>query len=427
MPKTTEFANSVMALLVRWFNLLKHLIRTRLKLDIHLVGYLSTVCLLSGVGVNLYTTWTVLENIVTFLVICVGLILRYCLTWEKLGQAVLHIWLGGVLGMVVFSQPPHLGEEESYNYTNIITNDLFLASLSLNCLWNVIEVVFSFTTQETVLLSNVEIYEVIGLVVGTLAAPKADPLVWFLLIVAFCVTTISIRLKSLLGILNLFTLVIISSMFLFPLLSPVNLYGLSCFAGRIAVSSIKDLLFSGSTSLDRWTIILSRSKIIRHLGILATFLMKLAMCPLIGVLAYSHKEWYIVVPIFFVCALIWLCFHVISFISVWKLMVKITDCNITYASLSITEDGAKSMNRVMSSKGVRHFALISQRLLCLRLVMTLVLLAIGWETRTGLSLTLGLIILPLDSMAISLFHNLGSYLGGTCTGFGLVAPANLLR
>ena len=87
-----------------------------------------------------------------------------------------------------------------------------------------------------------------------------------------------------------------------------------------------------------------------------------------------HKEWFVVVPLFAVCALVWIGFHALFFASIWQLMNKISDCNLTYISLA---DDQRDMLQIMSSHGVRHLALIVQRLTAVTLVTTLIIGAVS--------------------------------------------------
>lgn len=100
-------------------------------------------------------------------------------------------------------------------------------------------------------------------------------------------------------------------------------------------------------------------------------------------------------------------------------MNRITECNLTFASLP---DDNKNMNQIMASKGVRHFSLISQRLICITVVTTVTLMGIGWTTRTAYSLSLISILLPIECLTLSLFWELGASLGGTVTGYAIIAP-----
>ena len=88
----------------------------------------------------------------------------------------------------------------------------------------------------------------------------------------------------------------------------------------------------------------------------------------------SHKEWFIVVPIFALFGCVWLVFHALFFVSIWQLMNKISDCNLTYISLA---DEQRDMLQIMSSHGVRHLALIVQKLTAVTLITTLVIGAVS--------------------------------------------------
>lgn len=105
-------------------------------------------------------------------------------------------------------------------------------------------------------------------------------------------------------------------------------------------------------------------------------------------------------------------------------MNKITECNLTYNCLS--EDN-RSMNRILASKGIRHFSLISRRIIFLTLIATILLMGVGWETKTNYSIGLVMTILPIEAVTLSLFWELGDNLGGTCTGYALIAPHTCQR
>ena len=100
-------------------------------------------------------------------------------------------------------------------------------------------------------------------------------------------------------------------------------------------------------------------------------------------------------------------------------MSRITECNLTYQNLN---DERKNMGRIMASKGVRHFSLISQRLICITLLTTIVLGGLSWETKKPYSLAMILLVLPVECMTLSLFWYLGDNLGGTATGYAVIAP-----
>lgn len=49
------------------------------------------------------------------------------------------------------------------------------------------------------------------------------------------------------------------------------------------------------------------------------------------------------------------------------------------------------------------------------------------QPSNGLFLSALLLVLPLESMAYGLFHELGGCLGGTCAGYALVIPTAYCR
>lgn len=49
------------------------------------------------------------------------------------------------------------------------------------------------------------------------------------------------------------------------------------------------------------------------------------------------------------------------------------------------------------------------------------------QSSNGLFLSALLLVLPLESLAYGLFHELGSCLGGTCAGYALVIPTAYCR
>lgn len=53
--------------------------------------------------------------------------------------------------------------------------------------------------------------------------------------------------------------------------------------------------------------------------------------------------------------------------------------------------------------------------------------ALDLQPSNGLFLSALLVVLPLESLAHGLFHELGSCLGGTCVGYALVIPTAYCR
>jgi hypothetical protein len=276
-----------------------------------------------------------------------------------------------------------------------------------------------FVKHEAKMFTPMQILESIGLMISTLVTGK-DAISFSILILAFNCNLTAIRLKSFLGLLSFILMMTISTIIIFRDASLAgNYYGLACFVARHSFEPFIDLYFSGLTTLQRWQPFFSLSRLSRYSFVLLVFAFNIATGAVIGKLSTNHKEWYVVVPLtgFFAC--FWLCFHLMYFITCWKLMSRISECNLTYHSLT---DERKNMGRIMASKGVRHFSLISQRLICITLLTTIILGALSWETRTSNSLSMVLLVLPVECLTLSLFWYLGDNLGGTATGYAVIAP-----
>ncbi|KAL3852470.1 hypothetical protein ACJMK2_016103 [Sinanodonta woodiana] len=394
----------------------------QIQFTIVYLGYLSSVILTVALGIGLYIIWISTRENVILAIAFLGLVvfvtscaLRYYFKFEGIGRALLHIWLGCILGVITFMEH----ELQKYESLQEVMNILLISSIFASWLWNLVERLLHLKKFEATIFSSTESLESLGFIIASLVT-GVEAISITCLVIAFIFTLVSIRLKSVLGVLCLVVLSLITALTFFTNLPfTMNLYCLACFSGRHAFEPIIDLYFNNLSTLERWQAFFQKSKFIRHTVIICMFLVNLATGVIIGRLSANHKEWFVVVPIYIVFAIIWLCLHLVYFITTWKLMTKVTECNMTYNNIS---DERRSMNRIMASKGVRHFSLVSQRIICLSLASTIILAGIGWETRTTYSLSLILMVLPLECVTLSLFWELGDFLGGTCIGYALITP-----
>ena len=424
---------SVRRCLSKFYSLVKHCLETRImntkdtktKLAFIYLGYLSDIMLIVALGLGLYSEWTnsnsqntavIVISLFGLLVFGISCALRLYFNQETLGQAILYIWLGCILGVVIFTN----AEEYQYETMEESMNILLISSAAFGVFWAICERFMQQIKHEPKLFTFKETLESSGLILAAFITGTVDSITITFCVLAFILNLTAIRLKSILALCTLFVLFLMFSFAVIPKLDiKVNLYGLACYAGRHAFVPVIDLYFSGLTTLERWQAFFSKSGFIRKLVLMTIFVLNLASAAYIGSLSTTHKEWFVVVPLFSVFALLWLCFHLIYLITTWKLMNKVTECNMTYNSLS---DNHRSMTRIMASKGVRYFGLVSQRLVLLTLLTTILLLGVGWETKTSSSVALVMMLLPIEAVTVSVFWELGDNLGGTCIGYALIAP-----
>lgn len=391
----------------------------KLRFSLLHLQYLSSIILTAALGLGLYNQWQFSEDPVILVIALLALFvfgiscaLQYYFHFHAIGQALSHIWLGCILGIIIFSKK----KEMEYATTEEVMDILLVTSVVVGCFWSVVTRVIHIRKLEPVMFSRIEILECIGMLAATFVTGN-EAVLLILLLVAFELNLIAIRLKSFTGLFSLMCFVSLSTTFFFKDLKlSINIYGLVCFIGKHAFEPIIDLYFSGFSSLERWQIFFNKPIVVKHLIVVLIFVLNLAVGALFVEQIANHEGW-IVMSMFVVFAVFWLSFHLASFLICWRLMSKITECNKIYNSIS---DERKSMTRIMSSKGMQYFGIISRRIVCLTLISTIIFGVIGWTLRTEYSVVL--IIIPIESMTLSLFWELGDYLGGTAIGYAIIAP-----
>ncbi|XP_041347586.1 transmembrane protein 168-like [Gigantopelta aegis] len=391
------------------------------------IFYVPDVILMVAIGLGMYTQWMLpgerqyaisVIALMGILVIALSCALRYFFSLHQVGKALYHIWIGCLVGIIAFLNSSDI----EFVTTQEVMEALFMASLVLGCFSNILQRFLHLQQLEGHIFAQPVILESVGIVIAGFVTTNATA-IW-LLTSAFVINTLAMRMKSFLGFCSFIAFVFIGSYVFFPDLKILpNKYALMCFIGRHAFQPIIDFHFSGLTVIERWKPFLAQSRLVRYLTIIFVFGLNISLCVLIGVQSASHKEWFVVVPLFIALAIVWMVFHMTFFISCWKLMGKITECNLMQQSLL---DESQSYNRIMAAKGIRHSSLISQRVVCLSLTMTVVMMGIGWETRSPYSLSLILMVLPIEAMTLSLFWKLCNFLGGTCTGYAVIAPVTTI-
>ena len=350
-------------------------------------------------------------------VFAISLAFVYYFSIVTVGKCLIRLWIGCLLGVIAFTSQTEFAKELPERVMSV----LLVVSVGAHLIWNVVERLSHLTPQSTSLvINNFDCIEMLGMVVACNTQGR-DFVSVSLLVVAFAFSLISIRLKSYVAVLNLFCLISITSAVYFSQLihTHVNPYPIICFAGRMMFAPILDLYFSKLTMLERWQGFLGQSKFVHRLVILFVVGIELAFYSVVAKHTPSHKEWYVVVPMFATFSIIWFCYHIFFIITCWQLSNKIADCNTTYQGLS----GHQNMNCIMAARGVRHFGLITERLTLVTFLSTVVLAGVGWETKTALSMSLLFLVSPLELAVMSLLWELGSVLGGTCIGYAIVAPA----
>ncbi|XP_041833605.1 transmembrane protein 168-A isoform X1 [Melanotaenia boesemani] len=386
------------------------------------LGYLSSINLLVAVCVGMYVRWEVTNEPVILVIFILGLfvlgiasILHYYFAMEKASLSLFHLWCGFLLGLLCFLNSPTL----SSNVKELVTNYLLVASLIMKAVWAITERICTSVHHKPVLLISAEWLELLGFGIASTAMLFHKSVAIIGLVVGLGALIVDLRMKSLLALLNLISFALITSLAFFQaLIIPANPYALGCYLGRLLCEPVLDVYFSGLGPSKRWMPVLSLGNVWRRLSLLPLCLTELAFFVL-AALKLGHLElWYLVIPGFCLFGLFWAICHIILLITIWGFHTKLSKCQKAWRSSS------RSLDQVMASRGIRHFCLISERLAFFNLLSTVILGAVSWQPSNGLFLSALLVVLPLESLAHGLFHELGSCLGGTCVGYALVIPTS---
>lgn len=391
--------------------------------SVRCLGYLSSINLLVAVCVGMYVRWEVTDEAMILVIFILGLfvlgiasILHYYFAMEKASFSLFHLWFGFLLGLLCLLSSPAL---ES-NVKELVTNYLLLASVVMKAVWALTERICSSVRYKPTLLTSGELLELLGFAIASTVMPLYKSMAIMGLVVALGSLIVDLRMKSLLALPNLTSFALVTALVFFQSLGVVaNPYALGCYMGRLLCEPVLDVYFSGLGSSERWIPILTMGKLWRRLSLLPLCLIQLVFF-ILAALKLGHLDlWYLVIPGFCLFGLFWSICHIILLITVWGFHTKLSECQSAWRA---QRSNSRSLDQVMASKGMRHFCLISERLVFFSILSTVILGAVSWQHDNGLFISALLVVLPLESLAHALFHELGSCLGGTCVGYALVIP-----
>ncbi|XP_063302946.1 transmembrane protein 168 [Pelobates fuscus] len=393
--------------------------------SIRYLGYLARITLLVAICMGLYVRWEQTEDSLILVIFILGLfilgiasILYYYFSMEAASLSLSNLWFGFLLGLLCFidnSTFRHDVKEEATQY-------LLVSSITIRCLCALVERICGCVRHRPTLLTSAEFLELVGFAIASTIMLLEKSISIILLVAAFSLIIIDLRMKTFFAIPNLVTFAVLTPVLFFPSLQiPVNPFALSCFFCCIVSEPLLDVYFSGLSVTERWKPYLYRGSICRRLSVIAVGIIEIIFFVLSALKLSDLNLWYFVIPGFSIFGIFWLVCHIILVITLWGFHTKLSDCHKVYYT---HRQDHNSLDRVMASKGMRHFCLISERLVFFSLLATAVFGAVSWQPTRGIFMSVFLIVLPLESMAHGLFHELGSCLGGTCVGYAVVIPTN---
>lgn len=392
--------------------------------SIRYLGYLSTLNLLVAICLGLYARWESTAEpvllvifILALFVLGIASMLYYYFGMERFSFALFHLWLGFLLGLLGFLHNSNLDDLKEQ-----VSRYMLIASIAIRILWALVERLCGCTRQKPALLTSADSLELLGFAVASMTQVVHASMSLIALTLAVATLLVDLRMKSFLALPNLMCFSVVTALFFFSSLGvSANPYALVCFFIRLVCEPILDMYFSGLSVTERWSPLLRRGGLWRRLSLLPLITVEITFLVLAAFKMGDLDRWYVVIPGFSASSVFWIICHVVFLVTLWGFHNKLSDCQRVCVAQR-ANPGA--LDRVMTSKGMRHFCLVSKRLVLFSLVSTAVLGALSWQPFNSLFIGVFLLILPLESLAYGLFYELGNCLGGTCVGYAVVIPTN---
>ncbi|XP_010881514.2 transmembrane protein 168 [Esox lucius] len=389
--------------------------------SVRCLGYLAGLNLLVALCLGLYVRWEkygdpviLIISVLALFVLGIASILYYYFSMKTVGLS-LHLCYGFLLWQLCFLNSPALENDVKEKATNY----LLLASVVMRTLWALLERMCGCARYRPACLTSAETLELAGFAFASTIFQASMSVV--LLVVALAILIVALRMKAVLALLNLVCFSVISVVFFKALGLTTSPFALACFFSQLICDPLLDMYFSGLSVTERWRPYLDWRGLWRRLALLPLLLVEVAFLVWAALKLLHQDQWYLMVPGFVLCGLFWVICHVVFIITLWAFQTKLSDCQRVCLAHGAT---TSSLDKVMASKGVRHFCLISKSLALFSLVSTIILAALSWQSSCSNFLSLFLMVLTLESLFHGLFHELGNCLGGTCVGYAVVIPTN---
>lgn len=343
------------------------------------LGYLSSVNLLVALCLGLYVRWEktaemVLLVLLVFALIVVGAacVVYYYFNMERLSVILLHPSFGFLLGLLCFHNSPAVESDIKER----VSNSLLLSSVVLRTLWALLDRLFGCTRYRPAFLTTAERLELIGFATASTILHIQKSLNVMVLVVALATVIVALRMKALLALPNLVCFAVISSLFIWYQNNSTNPFAMACFFSQLICDPLLDVYFSGLSVTERWQPFLLWRGLWRRLSLLPLLVVQVTFIVLAVHNVIDQELVVMVIPGIAVCMLFWAICHMVFVITVWGFHSKLSDCQrVCSSQLSVRN----RLDKIMASKGMRHFCLISERLVLFTLVSTVAVAALCWQ------------------------------------------------
>lgn len=357
--------------------------------SVRYLGYLAKMNLLAAICMGLYVRWEKTADALILIIFILGLfvlgiasILYYYFSMEAASLSLSNLWFGFLLGLLCFLDNNSFKNDVKEEATKY----LLFSSIIIRMLYGLVQRICGCVHHRPILLTTVEVLELVGFAIASTTMLVEKSISIILLIVALAMLIIDLRMKSFLAIPNLVIFGLLASLLFFPSLHiPINPFPLGCFFSCLIADPLLDVYFSGLSVTERWKPYLYRGRVCRRFSVIFVGFIELIYFILSALKLGDLDLWYFVIPGFSIFGIFWIICHIIFLITLWGFHTKLNDCHKIYYTHRADNN---SLDRVMASKGMRHFCLISEQLVFFSLLATAVLGTVCWQVGFNLFIVL---------------------------------------
>lgn len=344
------------------------------------LGYLSGLNLLVALCLGLYTRWEVTEDstllvifVLALIVLGVASVLYYNFSMERFSLSLLHLWFGFLLGLLCFLNSPAVENDRKEQ----VSNYMLLSTVALRTLWALLERLLGCARYRPAFLTSAERFELAGFATASVVLLIQKSMSVVVLVVALATVMVALRMKAVLALTNLICFSIITAELFFKSLDiTTNPYALGCFFSQLICDPLLDVYFSGLSVTERWQPFLVWRCLWRRLSLLPLLGVEVTFIILAARKMSDLDQRYTMIPVIVVCVVFWFICHMVFVITVWGFHTKLNDCQRLCMSQG---SGISGLDKVMASKGMRHFCLISKRLGVFTLASTVIVAVLCWQ------------------------------------------------
>lgn len=344
------------------------------------LGYLSGLNLLVALSLGLYTRWErtaesilLVIFILALLVLGIASILYYYFSMERVSLSILHLWFGFLLGLLCFLNSPAVESDVKERAAEY----MLLVTVVLRTLWALLERLLGCARYRPAFLTSAERLELAGFAAASTVLLIQKSMSVMVLVVALATVMVALRMKAVLALANLICFAVVTAKLFFKSLDiTTNPFALACFFSQLICDPLLDVYFSGLSVTERWQPFLVWRGLWRRLSLLPVLVVEVTFFIVAARKLTDLDQWYFMIPGFVLCALFWSTCHMVFFITVWGFHTKLSDCQRLCLSQG---SGISRLDKVMASKGMRHFCLISERLVSFTLLSTVAVAALCWQ------------------------------------------------